>query len=73
MIRYAYGLYDEYLLGCNLTRLVFRWANPSRVPEDLQYCASTPVDAVSIDSCHKHHRKELGGEDWEQKLHDVGL
>jgi len=45
----------------------------AKVPEDLQYCASTPVDAVSIDSPFIHQWKELGKKNQKEKSDDVGL
>jgi hypothetical protein len=59
-IRYAYGLYDDCLCGCNLIQFVFYWTNASRVPEDLQYCASIPVSTVSVTAATDIEEKSLG-------------
>jgi hypothetical protein len=70
-IRYAYGLYDDCLCGCNFIQFVLYWTNASRVPEDLQYSASIPVSTVSVDSCHGYRGKELGKKDLKNQSGDV--
>lgn len=75
MIRYTYGLYDEYLQGCtSLDSYSTGWVKSfSQILEDLQYWTSTPVNAVSVYSCYKHQWKELGKKNWKRKSDDVGL